>query len=42
MSWNAIAIATLAAGQPGPFVVRWRSRTVAKVDSMAFVVRKCL
>jgi hypothetical protein len=38
MSLNAIA--TLAAREPGPLVIRWRNRTVAKVDSIGFVVRK--
>ena len=35
------AIATPAAREPGPLVTRCRSRTVAKVDSMGFVVRRC-
>ena len=36
MSLNAIA--TPAAREPGPLVTRWRSRTVAKVDSMCAMV----
>ena len=39
MSLNAIA--TPAALEPGPLVTRCRSRTVANVDSIGFVVRKC-
>ena len=35
------AIAMPAAREPGPLVTRWRSRTVAKVDSVGFVVRRC-
>ena len=38
MSLNAIA--TPAALEPGPLVTRCRSRTVAKVDSIGFVVRR--
>ena len=38
MSLNAIA--TPAAREPGPLVTRCRSRTVAKVDSIGFVVRR--
>jgi hypothetical protein len=34
------AIATPAAREPGPLVTRVRSRTVAKVDSIGFVVRR--
>src|SRR5207302_6301840 len=37
MSLNAIA--TPAAREPGPLVTRWRSLTVAKVDSIGLVVR---
>ena len=39
MSLNAIA--TPAAREPGPLVTRCRSRTVAKVDSIGLVVRRC-
>ena len=38
MSLNAIAIP--AAREPGPLVTRWRNLTVAKVDSIGFVVRR--
>src|ERR1700680_1714354 len=38
MSLNAIA--TPAAREPGPLVTRWRSLTVAKVDSIGLVVRR--
>ncbi len=38
MSLNAMAMP--AAREPGPLVTRWRSRTVAKVDSIGFVVRE--
>lgn len=38
MSLNAMAIP--AARVPGPLVIRWRSRTVAKVDSIGLVVRR--
>src|SRR6202165_2322719 len=38
MSLNAIA--TPAAREPGPLVTRWRSLTVAKVDSIGSVVRR--
>ena len=38
ISLNAIAIP--AAREPGPLVTRWRSRTVAKVDSIGLVVRR--
>jgi hypothetical protein len=38
MSLNAIA--TPAALEPGPLVTLVRSRTVAKVDSIGFVVRR--
>jgi thioredoxin reductase (NADPH) len=34
------AIATPAAREPGPLVTRWRSLTVAKVDSIGLVVRR--
>ena len=34
------AIATPAAREPGPLVTRWRSRTVANVDSIGLVVRR--
>ncbi len=34
------AIATPAAREPGPLVTRVLSRTVAKVDSIGFVVRR--
>jgi hypothetical protein len=30
-----------AAREPGPLVILLRFRTVAKVDSIGFVVRKC-
>jgi hypothetical protein len=33
-SMSLKAIATPAAREPGPLVTRWRSRTVAKVDSI--------
>jgi hypothetical protein len=39
MSLNAIAIP--AAREPGPLVTRWRNLTVAKVDSIGFVVLRC-
>ena len=35
------AIARPAAREPGPLVILVRCRTVAKVDSMGFVVRRC-
>ncbi|MBB4399161.1 hypothetical protein, partial [Bradyrhizobium sp. ERR14] len=35
MSLKAIAMS--AAREPGPLVTRWRSRTVANVDSIALV-----
>ncbi len=38
MSLNAIA--TPATLEPGPFVTRCRNLTVAKVDSIGFVVRR--
>ena len=38
MSLKAIAIP--AAREPGPLVTRYRSRTVAKVESIGLVVRK--
>lgn len=37
-SLNATAIP--AAREPGPFVTRWRSRTVANVDSIELVARR--
>lgn len=36
-----VAIANPAAREPGPLVTFVRNRTVAKVDSMGFVVRRC-
>ncbi len=39
-SMSLKAIATPAALEPGPLVTRWRSRPVAKVDSIGFVVRR--
>ena len=39
-SQRADAIAIPAARDPGPLVTRCRNRTVAKVDSIGFVVRR--
>ena len=38
---NMKAIVNDASRLPQPFVRRCRKRTVAKVDSLGFVVRKC-
>lgn len=35
-------MARAAAGLPAPLVTFVRSRTVAKVDSMGFAVRRCI
>jgi len=39
-SMSLKAIATPAAREPGPLVTRCRNLTVAKVDSIGFVVRR--